>query len=228
MKRLFLLAALVVGLATTAVPQASAEWFADLYFGGGRTNSEDKGTLTLSGLGISVSATETIDVRNSSYTAGGRFGYWFEGLPWLGAAFDASWFKPSETAYTVPLSLLLMLRYGLLTSPQFPSGQLQPYFGIGPGIFITRLKNVPAGVDVEGSTDLGLDLRTGLAWLFARNWAIFAEYRFAHFRPEFTSTQTVNILGIPFTETLKEEVTANSHFGILGISFRFNMTGMGR
>ena len=73
---------------------ASAEVFFDLY--GGATNFGDADfELTREG-----QARETDrGSANTDFTVGGRAGYWFDrqGLRWLGAALDISYFEPEYT-----------------------------------------------------------------------------------------------------------------------------------
>src|SRR6267378_6053352 len=89
-------------------PAASAEWFADAYLGPAVTSS---GTLTFTTFGEERKQ----DLRGrSSPLFGLRFGRWLDNLelPWLGIAADVSYFRPAPDVQTVPLSLLLMARYG--------------------------------------------------------------------------------------------------------------------
>ena len=122
---------------------ASAEWFLDVY--GGQSSTQDANVaaeVTSYGLFRSTSTeshTEKVDF-DASFTMGGRLGYWFEKLPWLGVSLDLSYFKAEgEKAEfdVVPLSLLLMLRWPLFKTENFPKGKLQPYAGVGPGFFLT-------------------------------------------------------------------------------------------
>ena len=45
----------------------------------------------------------------------------------------------------IPISPLLMLRAPLVTDEEFPNGRLQPFVGVGPGIFVSL-------VDFDGAT----------------------------------------------------------------------------
>src|SRR6187402_2794070 len=123
-----------LGLATTlAARPAAAEWFLDLYAGASFTQDAD----------VTVGNGTTIDDKvefDTEAVGGGRLGYWFDGIRWLGVAGDVSYFAPagrgtqSETRLeVVPLSPLVMFRLPLLDSPVFPRGRLQPYLGVGPG-----------------------------------------------------------------------------------------------
>jgi hypothetical protein len=99
------------------------------------------------------------DVDNSAIF-GGKIGYWFDFFPLVGAELDIYAFRPDissppQTSGTIRLttsmnfdlsvtavSLDLMGRYPLLKSPDFPRGRIQPYIGIGPGLFITSIEDL--------------------------------------------------------------------------------------
>jgi hypothetical protein len=80
------------------------------------------------------------DVSYNSYEE--QLGYWFEDIPWLGIASEAPLLEPDEQGQETsidadtnfdPLSGFLLLRY--------PNGQLQPFVGIGPTLFISDLRS---------------------------------------------------------------------------------------
>jgi opacity protein-like surface antigen len=200
------LAVLMLVFIGAAANPVWAEWFVDAYVGAAFTREE----VTARVAGISATA----EGDSSSFTGGGRIGYYFEGIPWLGVAFDASAFKAEEDVTVVPLSPLVMLRWPLLTSQELPKGQLQPYLGIGPGIFISRATASAVGGTVSDTTvDVGLDVRAGLSWQFVKNLALFGEYRFSYVRPDFDG----NILGL----ATKFETKDTTHHILGGVSFRF-------
>jgi opacity protein-like surface antigen len=183
---------------------ASAEWFGDVY--AGAAFSREKVTARGAASGVEKSHT--------SATGGGRVGYYFEKEPWAGLALDFSAFKPQKNVTVVPLSILIMLRAPLLTSQQFPKGRLNPYLGIGPGIFITKADtSVTAGTISDTNVDVGLDVRAGTAWQFTKNLAVFGEYRLTHFQPELDGEAA----GV----STKFELRERTHHLLGGISIRF-------
>jgi opacity protein-like surface antigen len=185
---------------------STAEWYADLYFGEASTQSADVDVeISSSSLGFMRQYTTTKKVGfDDSFTFGGRVGYYFESLPWAGFALDLSYFQADGKNVDndiVQLSLLLMLRWPLFKSENFPKGKLQPYAGVGPGYFFTnsRVNFRPALQDsVSGSSgEIGLDVRAGLAWQFHKHWAIFGEYRYTDVKIDFTQEDffhTFNVL----------------------------------
>ena len=220
-------------LGALSVP-ASAEWFADLFVGPSFTQSEDVVYKT-----TTIGSIRDKDVNFKNVVSfGGRAGYWFESTPYIGLAMDVSHFRPdigrqSPTrcllgfcfeADLFPVDLAVtgisfdaLLRLPLLTSKEFPKGQLQPYLTIGPTIFISSIDiNEPGFSPPKHSdtdTSVGVKAGAGAAWQFHRNVALFTEYRFTHFAPEFTM-QEVNL------GKTRIKTDLNTHRVIFGISFR--------
>jgi opacity protein-like surface antigen len=238
MLRIAVLAVLASGALMATVSPVGAEWFADLYVGAAITRNQDV-KIDQPDLGL---RTTDKDVRfDESVLFGGRVGYWFESLSLLGIGLDAFHFRPDVSRQTrtaevcfggacVPQSLAIakveldvtvigfdvLLRYPLLKSPQFPRGRLQPYLTAGPAIFIAHGKDstnfVPANQS-DTEVEIGVKAGAGLAWQFHRHIAIFGEYRFTHFSPEF------EIRNLGGRTTLKTDL--NTHNLIGGVSFRF-------
>lgn len=222
---------------TVLSPPVSAEWLADFHVGPAFTQDDDiDDRATLAILGVN---TRLKDVEfDNSVSLGGRFGHWFNAWPYLGLALDVSHFRPDIENQTVTATVLgvdvpgtpvasvdiqvteinfdVMLRYPLLTSNEFPNGQLQPYFTVGPGIFIARAEdstNFVPNDQSETDTSAGVKAGAGVAWQFHRNVALFGEYRFTHFEPEFD----FNNLGAKGTV----ETDVDTHRAVFGISYRF-------
>lgn len=146
---------------------------------------------------------------------GGKIGHYFRQVPWLGVELEAYYTTPhiqqQPTRFTVlPGSVLngfgpfpsvnvtgvtpgdylrvitvapfnLMLRY--------PNGRFQPYVGIGPGIFLARLKTTVSGFEgTQSSTKVGLNVKLGGEYLFTRNISGFGEVRYNYVKLDFEST----------------------------------------
>jgi len=197
---------------------ARAEWFGDLYFGAAST---EDGEITRSAFGTSVTERQAF---GSSFAIGLRVGNWLENIPWLGFAMDYSIFSANidhGDLFISPVSFLAMVRMQWMKGTEFPRGRVQPYFGIGPGLFYSEMNSfspAPWGPlqkagDRATSIDLGLDFRFGLAWSITHNLALFGEYRLSTFEPEFEE----NMYGM--SENMKTKLT--THHGLAGISCRF-------
>ena len=175
----------VLGVSIALGATARAEGFLDVYAGWSSTRDAST-VVTPASLGGGGTTHE------DSFTAGLRGGYWFESQPWLGIAGDVSYFKPDTSLFffaqdldLVPISALLMLRAPLFKSAEFPNGRLQPYAGIGPGLFVTRYQeDLTGGHFDDTQVDLGLDVRAGGEVLLFDRLGLFLEYRYTWVEPE--------------------------------------------
>jgi hypothetical protein len=159
----FVVVTAVVGwLATVATP-VSAEWFADLFAGRAFTARQDVDDRSIVG-GLRITQTVENETFDNSVVYGGRLGYWFGGVPYVGLGLDGSHFEPDLPAQrrnavlrpdvfgfsgpirttrlnisVTALSFDVMFRYPLLPSKDVPGGRLQPYLTAGPAIFFSDL-----------------------------------------------------------------------------------------
>jgi opacity protein-like surface antigen len=124
----------------------------------------------------------------------------------------------------IPMSILVMYRVPLLTSAEYPKGQVRPYAGIGPSFVVANASTdfsptVPPA-DATSKT-VGLDVRAGLDWLFTPHLSLFAEYRYLHTKMkaetecEFVcfDPQTINTI----TATLE------AHIVSAGVTYHFEL-----
>ncbi|MEW6380317.1 MAG: outer membrane beta-barrel protein [bacterium] len=200
---LILTLTLTVGFLILDSPPCRAEKFADLSIGGSFSTDEN---LTISA--PREKATGKVSFSNS-FIVGYRLGYWFESQRWAGVAVDASLFRQDidddGSLEVIPVSTLLMLRLPLLKSHAHPRGAFWPYVGLGPGIFFSSIEyevadsDIPAllGKRISGTysdreADIGLDARAGFAIRLPRHIAIFSEYRYTRFDPDFKE----DVLGV--------------------------------
>jgi opacity protein-like surface antigen len=166
----------------------------------------------------------TVGVKDS-FVLGGRVGSWGTevGLGWFGMAVDVS-YTQSETKESflgtkpetkiLPVTVLFMFRY--------PGEKVQPYAGIGGGVFLSQLKSDVDLSSLGGSgggsfkdyqVDAGFDARAGLAVKVHKKISIFVEGRYVYFSPKYkdkVNGQKVTV------ETDAEAIQA-----LAGISFRF-------
>jgi opacity protein-like surface antigen len=88
---------------------------------------------------------------------------------------------------------------------------------VGPALFIARGKdstNFEPSHRSDTDVSLGVKVGGGVAWQFHKHFALFGEYRFTHFSPEFTLND-----GTAGQTTLKTDV--NTHHVLVGASYRF-------
>jgi opacity protein-like surface antigen len=196
--------------AACATEAARAEGFVDLRVGGAFT---EDGDVELSVPGFSVTGETDFE---DSVTGGGRLGYWFDSFPWLGLAADVSYFAPDiddggTEIGVIPISPLLMMRAPLADDEEFPHGRIQPFAGIGPGIFISLVDF--DGSSDEESVDVGLDVHAGLKYLITPNVGIFVQYRYTWLEPE------VEADGFPLDVDVEAELSTHHVAGGLGFHF---------
>lgn len=212
---ILLTAVLVLG-----VEGARAEGFADLYVGGVFIPDTDQ---TVGAMGTGASRETDFD---NSFLSGGRVGYWLESVPWLGFALTGGYYHVKEDAEptgesrisldVVPASALLMLRYPLLKSSEYPRGQVYPYVGVGPAMFVTKAKvqltTLPAPNKFsDTSIEAGADVRAGVTLFHpTQSWSVFLEYRFTYVG---SSTFKDDIGAVPVDWKLDSMSTQSFLFG---------------
>lgn len=78
---------------------------------------------------------------------------------------------------------------------RYPGTRLQPYIGVGPGIFIARIhdSSITQGESSQSSTKLGLNALIGLRYYVTRQMSVFAEGKFNYVR--FSFEENPNFFG---------------------------------
>jgi hypothetical protein len=147
--------------------EVQAEAFVDIYAGGAFTNSHRSDVIIppqffnpagqdppVGPPNLMIRRTSVETSFDDSITYGLRAGYWFG--KWAGLALDIFTFEPKLDAQdftqgadvrATPISALLMLRWPLLASDEYPLGRLHPYIGGGPSLFLTEF---------DGNVDLSV------------------------------------------------------------------------
>lgn len=82
---------------------------------------------------------------------------------------------------------------------RYPGNRLQPYIGIGPGIFIATIKDpaVTQGDNSQSSTKLGLNALIGVRYFLTRHVSAFAEGKYNYVR--FNFEENPNFFGFNAT-----------------------------
>jgi opacity protein-like surface antigen len=238
MKGLACIAAVCCALIATP---ASAEWFADVFVG--QTVPVDRDVTVHGSAGQTVFRDVEFD-RSLAY--GGRFGRYFDAVPFVGLGVDVFNFSsPISTQTTrvdgcVPnggcaggqgnpkrididslgISLDVLLRLPLLKTQTAPWGALQPYVAAGAPLFITtvtpRSTTLFRNHDDDKDYSFGYKLAGGLAFHVARNLMVFGEYRYTHV--EISVDELRNADG-GHHGRLKTDLDA--HTGLVGLSARW-------
>src|SRR3984893_9105174 len=199
--------------------------------------------LVLRGRPVSQSAFRDVDF-DTSLSWGGRFGRYFDSLPFLGLAVDVFHFSPNISPQSVhlegcfllggcgsgqggtgsfditepALSVDLMLRLPLIRTADAPRGLLQPYIALGRPLFLTTVtpRNTRLFRNHDSDTDLSFGYKAagGLAVQVYANLVLFVEYRFTHVATD------VNLRDAVVNKaTLRTEL--NTHSALFGVSARW-------
>lgn len=226
-KQLFLVIFSLFCFLATGSTHALAEGFIDIY-GGGAVTQDANVDVSISSSSLGFVSRETARKKadfGSSYTLGYRVGYWSEKYPYVGIAGDLSYFKAEDKTteiHIVPISLLLMFRCSLYKNRHFPKGRLQPYVGIGPGLFLSYSKTdfKPTLTKTVSGTSYasGIDLRAGIMWQFHEHLALFGEYRYTDFSVDLECADI--LYGLAGTKDTIQTRLLTSHF-LMGVSYRF-------
>jgi opacity protein-like surface antigen len=223
---------------------AQAEFVGELYGGGAFT---DKANVTdTSSLG--ATATFQGIKFDASGTGGGRFAYWFDEVGSIGAfgmGLDIFTFRTNVNQQTVsrtitapgvqingigtirPINIstvgigfdLLRFRLHLEKSEEFQNGRVQPYFSVGPALFITDLSDTTNYRPVNQSKNnavVGVKVGAGLNVYVTKTLSLFGEYRFTHFATEGTFQSTTPPAS---QETLRTDL--NTHHLVGGVALHF-------
>jgi opacity protein-like surface antigen len=239
-RRLGLAAAVVIALAVLGGRPAAAEWFADVFTGVGLTQSHD---FKLNDQGIGPGTYDDVSF-DKALAFGGRFGRYFDSLPFLGFGVDYFHFTPYVGPQSVNLhgcfypggcgagtggigtfevtvnsvSLDLMLRLPLLKSTAAPQGRVQPYLAVGAPLFITTItpRNTKSFRNHDDDTDVSIGGKgaAGVAVQIYQNLMLFAEYRFTHVSPDVE-------LHDASTNRVKLSTDLNTHSALIGLSARW-------
>jgi len=181
-----LIAVIIASVIGASYRPAAAEWFADLFAGVSMTQSAD---LRLNDKAIGPGTFDNVEFDNA-LAWGGRFGRFFDAVPFLGVGVDYFQFTPyigpqsarfhgcifpdgcgnsgkggpgSFDITVNAVSVDLMLRLPLLKSAEAPWGRVQPYLTVGPPLFITTItpRNTQSFKNQDGDTDLSFGLKAG-------------------------------------------------------------------
>jgi len=200
---------------TRQVTPSGDRWMVALYFGGAMPQDGDVDAEAYP-FGVTLTDSSKVNYDNK-FTFGGRFGYWSTDANWAGFALDISYLQLDASGINtdvIPVSALAMFRY--------PGKRLQPYIGVGPGIFFS---DIDVDMQVSGenkkfsdrNVDVGLDARAGLTWRVFKRIAVFGEYRFAYYKGNYDD----NVSAAGTTAKVKIDTDVKVHNLLFGVSYNF-------
>ena len=185
---------------TTFQSQAQAQLYVGLMGGGAFPNdfSDVEGDGLLSGTNFG-----DLSLKNSGMI-GGKLGYYFKKLNWLGVETEVFYARPSFENQTVggagpggPTTLttqnltLDVVTWAINGVVRYPGKQFQPYAGLGLGIFFANL-NVAGSSGTDNGVP-GLNALVGGRYMVTPHLALFAEYKYN--RASFTFERSVSTGG---------------------------------
>jgi opacity protein-like surface antigen len=112
-----------------------------------------------------------------------------------------------SNGYAVVWSFLVMAHYGFFPDSEVPSGRVNPYIAVGPGIAFTglNLKNVHSE-----STDVALVAEGGVRFMALKNVSIDTAFRYRMIYPQW-SFNNLTARAVPLDQ-FSFLVRANYHF----------------
>ena len=168
---------------------------------------------------------------NSSIMYGAKVGHYFNSMPWLGVELEAfvttphrpaqrltlnapgvgaiQQDEPGATNRLVVVSPLIMVRYR--------AGALEPYAGIGPGVFFLHQEQLTASASPsnysQSNTGYGLNTQVGLRYRLTGHVSMFGEWKYNYGRIDLAGQADVNHFGITALSQL--------HHFVFGVGYHF-------
>lgn len=143
----------------------------------------------------------------TSMLYGLKLGYYLESLPWLGIEGEVFNTNPHVKQQTQTLtlpsgavlstnasgSLLSVLTLATNLMVRYPGASLQPYIGVGPGLFFARNHfSTAAGEASTATTQIGLNALAGVRYLVTDHVALFLEGKYSHAQLNFGQSKTLS------------------------------------
>lgn len=124
---------------------------------------------------------------------GAKLGHYFSRVRWLGVETEVTYSNPHVKQGTVTFSgpggppvtspvLAGLHQRVIMWAPvtllvRYPGYRLQPYVGVGPGVFFASL-NGPTAPPGQSGTAIGLNAEAGLRYYITRHWSLSSEGKY--------------------------------------------------
>lgn len=217
-------------------PQAYAETYVAGQFGltftgNGLTNGDLTTTsFTVNGGTFNIPSGTTVSDQSlkNSLLLGAKIGHYFSRARWFGLEAEMFYttphikqqditFRNGTNEFTFPgvpgVNFHVLTIAPLNFVFRYPGNRLQPYIGVGPGIFMARLKDpsVTQGDNSQSSTKLGLNSFIGVRYYLTRHVSTFVEGKYNYVR--FNFSENPNFFGFDATYSpISVAVGINYHF----------------
>ena len=163
---------------------------AEFYFGGAIGGNFP---LDFSDVELNSINNPPIDLSlENSLAYGGKAGYFFSSLKWLGVEVEAFNTNPNIKQQVivvngVPINIsginLAVTTAAVNLVARYPGKRFEPYIGAGPGVFIARISQ--GGVNSETAVVPGVNVIGG-GRVYLTDWlALFTEYKFNYAKFDF-------------------------------------------
>lgn len=211
----------VMGLLTFVLfsPTVQAEWYAagqgGVSFSNSFNNVESTGELA----GIHFS---DLDLHRAP-VYGGKVGYYFDSLKWLGVEMEAFSSTPHLKQQNWTLSVLGTSASAILPgqdlrvtnwSPinvvvRYQMGPIEPYGGVGLAVFFARIHDGATNTSASSNARPGLNTQVGIRWRITNHLSLFGEWKYNRATFHFQDP----------TLGLRGEYSA--HIGVGGLAWHF-------
>jgi len=201
---------------------AQAEWYVagqgGVSFSNSFNNAESTGALA----GIHFS---DLDLHQTP-VYGGKVGYYFDSLKWLGVEMEAF----SSTPHLKQQNAILSFPGGSAStiipgqdlrvtnwSPinvvvRYQLGPIEPYGGVGLGVFFARIHDGATDTSASSNARPGLNALAGIRWRITNHLSLFGEWKYNRATFHFQDAT-------PGTVGLKGDYSA--HLGVGGLAWHF-------
>lgn len=182
----------------------------------------------IEGVGSNAGVTASDLSLANSLMYGAKLGYYFDSMKWLGVeteVFNSTPHLKQQTAtfssggVSVPVDVTGQNIRVLNWAPvnivvRYQMGQLEPYAGIGMGVFFARIKDGESG-ESSSSTKVGLNTQVGLRYMVTKNMSLFGEWKYNRASFDFGESSPTQATG-----GFKGDYSA--HLLAFGVGYHFN------
>lgn len=183
------------------------------------------------GLGAIPPGTTASNLRlNDSLLYGMKVGRYLDSIPWLGVELESFITKPhipsQHVTYDIPgtgsvavdepgaTNRLIVVAPNLVA--RYRVGDVEPYLGVGPGVFILHQKqgaSTSSSPFSQSSTRVGLNTQVGVRYRMTERVSVFGEWKFNYVRYHLSGQADVPSFGM--------NATIQLHHFVFGIGYHF-------
>jgi opacity protein-like surface antigen len=210
---------------------AQAEWYVAGQGGGSFPDSLSSVQVLDPSTGFPSGVTSSELLLHNSVMYGAKVGYYFDQLPWLGVEMEAFHSTPHVKQQTAILSSSdgSTLASGAISGQDLrvtnfapvnivvryqKMGPLEPYAGIGLGVFFARIHDARSGESSSDNLKPGLNTQVGLRWRITKNLSLFGEWKYNHASLDFNYSTPTGAAG-------GTQGTYRTHIAAGGIGWHF-------